>query len=503
MSKPIRLFALVLWLQMTLTACQLPPSETSDNIIRFGLSATPVTLDPRFATDAESARINRLLYQRLVDFDAGLRPVPALAQWTQLSPTRYRFVLNAKPGHFPDGQPVTAKDVKATYDSILDPTTASPHRGALDNIQEISVFSLRELEFTIEKPDLLFPAHLTLGILPAKGIAEAAPFNRQPQGSGDFELISWREAEPLILRRRADQQKIILVPVKDPLVRVLKLLRGELDILQNNLPAEMIRWLGNKEHISISKRPGSNFTYMGFNLQDAATGQLKIRQAVAHALNREEIIRYLMGDAARLAAALLPPTHWAGHPDLAQYPYNPDKARALLKQAGFDKAHPLRLLYKTSSNPLSLRRATVIQHQLKQVGIEVDLRSYDWGTFYSDIKSGRFQMYSLSWVGVKTPDIFRYVFHSESIPPKGANRGRYQSPQADQWIEKAEQADDLPSQVLAYQQLQKQIWQDLPYVPLWYEDQVLVTRPCIQHYQLHHDGNYDSLRKVQKNCNRT
>jgi peptide/nickel transport system substrate-binding protein len=192
----------------------------------------------------------------------------------------------------------------------------------------------------------------------------------------------------------------------------------------------------------------------------------------------------------------LPPTHWAGHPGLPAYAYNPDKARALLAQAGFTKSNPLKLSYKTSNNPFRIRIATVIQQQLVDVGIDMDLRTYDWGTFYGDIKAGRFQLYSLSWVGIKMPDIFRYVFHSSAVPPNGANRGRLDNPKIDALIEQAEAATTYEAGAALYRELQVALFNDLPYVPLWYEDHVLATRQRVSGYTLAPDGNYDGLNSV-------
>ena len=126
----------------------------------------------------------------------------------------------------------------------------------------------------------------------------------------------------------------------------------------------------------------------------------------------------------------------------------------------------------------------------------MDLRSYDWGTFYGDIKSGRFQLYSLSWVGIKMPDIFRYVFHSDAVPPNGANRGRLNNAKIDALIEQAEQAQTLETQAALYRELQVLLFKALPYVPLWYEDHVLVSRQRVSGYTLAADGNYDGLNSV-------
>lgn len=473
-------------------------ADAPNNTLRFAVSSAPVTLDPRFATDATSSRVNRLLYARLVDFDEQLLPQASLAEWQILSPQHYRFTLGELQRDFHNGVRLTAQDVKATYDSILDEKTASPHRGALKLIERIEVVNENTVDFHLDRADPLFPGYLVIGILPRKLLEQNHPFNQQPMGSGDFRFMSWPEEGKLLIERLRDKQQIELVKVKNPTVRVLKLIRGEVDMMQNNLPPELIQYVSKQDDVVIQKRKGSNYSYLGFNLEDPLTGQLAVREAIAYALNRKEIIRYVLGGAAREASALLPPEHWAGHPRLNITGYQPEKARALLKQAGFSADAPLRLTYKTSNDPFRIRLATIIQQQLADVGIEVELRSYDWGTFYGDIKAGRFQMYSLSWVGIKTPDIFRYVFHSSAVPPNGANRGRYTDAKVDLLIEQAESATDIVKQAKAYRQLQERVLQQLPYVPLWYEDHVFISRKEIHGFTLAHDGNFDGLRNVSR-----
>ncbi len=488
-----RLIALLLTL-FVVAAC----SKHDNGTLRFGLSSAPINLDPRFATDAASSRINRLLYQSLVDFDENLRPQPSLTEWEQLSPTHYRFHIFAGMPTFHNDVPLTAIDIKATYDSILDPDTASPHRAGLSKIDVIKIIDEQTVDFNLNQADPLFLGRLVIGIMPANLIASKHPFNRQPIGSGPFKFVAWPEEGKLQLQRLVDNQLLELIEVKNPTVRVLKLLRGEIDMLQNDLPSELVSYLAEQDDIKLIKGPGSNFTYLGFNLQDKDTGNLKLRQAIAYALDREAIIKYVMGDAATPASALLPPDHWAGNPDLPLYSHDPAKARVLLKEAGYLGGVRPRLVYKTSSDPFRVRLATVIQQQLNDVGIDVDLRSYDWGTFYGDIKAGRFQMFSLSWVGIKTPDIFRYVFHSDSAPPNGANRGRYSDKHADELINTAEAQSKLTDQAKYYAELQAHLFQQLPYVPLWYEDHLFAARKYISGYTLARDGNYDGLINVRK-----
>lgn len=490
-AKHLLWLVLLPWL-FGLSACGSPPPEG----LRFAIASAPVTLDPRFATDATSARINRLIYQRLIDFDSANRAIPALANWQQLNERHYRFQLIGEPA-FHDGKPLQASDVLATYQSVLDPATASPHRAALKLIESMEVIDPRTIDFHLNRVDPLFPAYLVIGIVPAELLAAQHPFNTQPLGSGPFQFIAWPEEGRLQLKRLSDQLPITFLRVKDPTVRALKLLNGEVDLLQNNLPAEIVQHLA-EQGMQVERRAGSNFSYLGFNFEDSVTGQQVVREAIAYALDRESIIHYVFAGGAQLATSLLPPSHWAGHPDLTPYPYDPDRARERLISIGVDREHPLSISYKTSNDPFRIRLATVIQQQLGEVGIKVNIQSYDWGTFYGDIKKGGFQMYSLAWVGIKTPDIYRYVFHSDAVPPNGANRGRYVDPAVDRLIEQAESAYSQEARVAAYRALQEKVFNSLPYVPLWYEDHLSVARPEISGYLLSSDGNYDGLNHVQR-----
>jgi peptide/nickel transport system substrate-binding protein len=480
-----RLFVLIC--SLLLAACD--PPATSD--IRFGLAAGPTNLDPRFATDATSERINRLLYERLVDFDKHARPIPALAEWEQLTPQHYRFRLRDMPV-FHNGQPLDAADIAATYASVLDPAMASPHLGALSMVERIEVIDTRTVDFHLNRADVLFPGYLTIGILPASELAKAHPFHTDPVGSGAFEFVAWSD-QRLVLTRNSDAQQFVFEQVKDPTMRVLKLLRGEIDILQNDLPPELLVDLEKRPGLNVLHGPGSNFAYIGFQLEDPATGNALVRRAIALAIDREAIIEYVFNAGARPASALLPPEHWAGHSGLASVNRDLVAARRLLEQAGYSTERRLHLSYKTSSDPFRVRIATILQQQLADVAIEVDVQSYDWGTFYGDIKAGRFQMYSLAWVGVKSPDIFRYAFHSDSLPPDGANRGRFKDNTVDTLIDEAARATTLSAQARHYRELQVRLLDLLPYVPLWYEDQYAVTSNRIQGYVLAADGAYDAL----------
>jgi len=482
----------ILCVSFLLFSCHSPTTEA----LRFGLQTAPTTLDPRFATDAVSSRLVRLIYQPLIDFDEQSRPVPVIADWQQLSETLFRFEL-IKEAQFHHGKKVTAQDVWATYNSVLNNKPASPFRAQLASIDSITVINDRVIEFKLKQRDNLFISRMNIPIMPGDLINSRHDFSTQPVGSGNFKLGSWEAQGVLTLQRVADGRRISFIEVKNPTVRVLKLLNNEIDIIQNDITPELVRHLEQQKAINVSSANGSNFSYIGFNMQDELVGVRQIRRALAMAIDRQAIIHFILNDHARQASSVLVPEHWAGHDGLETLPYDPLKAKQLLEGLGYHTDRPLNLVYKTSSNPLRVRIATIIQSQLKNIGVAVKIQSHDWGTFYGDIKAGNFQMYSLSWVAIKSPDIFENVFHSKLTPPRGANRGRYNNSRVDTWISQSQHVASTSEQQNMYKKIQQQVLEDLPYIPLWYEDHIVAHQKHVSGYRLQSDGNYDSLATVR------
>lgn len=485
----MRLHLLTVILLLLLGACTRAP----DASLRVGLPSAPVTLDPRYATDATSYRLCRLVYQAPADFDAQFMPVPALMSWTQPTPQRYRFTLRGAP-RFHDGTPLRADDVVATYRAVLDPARASPHRGSLANVVAVTKVDERSVDFELARPDPLFPGLLVIGVMPARDAAREHP--DRVQGSGPF-MVEDYAPKAVTLRRQTDGQRVVFEVVENETTRALKLARGELDLVPGGFAPEISHWLAGRAGLALVERDGTTFSYLGFNLAAGPTADATVRTAIALAIDREAIVRHVFRDQARPASTLLVPTHWAGAPALSAPRHDPARARALLASLGHDAAHPLRLSYKTSSDQFRLRIATILQAQLKDVGIALDIRSYDWGTFYADIKAGQFELYGLSWVGLQLPDIFRYAFHSASVPPAGANRGRYASAAVDALIEDAEATTDLAARAARYRDIQAQLLADLAYAPLWYEQQVFVRGARAIGYDTDASGNFDALARVQ------
>ena len=471
-----RFFILVL--ALNLLACK---PAAHNNEIQFAVAQMPLNLDPRYATDAASERINRLIYQPLVDFDAASKPTPILASWRAVSDAEYQFTLNKDLALFHHNKPLTAMDVKTTYDSLL-ALKDSPHTAEFTNIKSIEITNENSLVFHLKQADKHFPSKLIIGILPRDLIQQGHDFSHNPIGSGALKFVTWQKK--LTLQRVSDGQMISLTEVKDPTVRVLKLLRGEADLIQGDLPPELVKYLQNKPEVNVKTSVGANFSYLGLNMQDPALKVLKVRQALVHAIDRQAIIDKVMVSHSRIAGAILPPEHYAGNPSLVSYDYNPALSKRLLQEAGIRL--PLKLIYKTSTDAQRVRFATILQAQMQPAGIDLEIRSLDWGTFFEDVKQGNFQVFGLTWVGIKTPEIYSKAFGSQNFPPNGFNRGRY----ADTDLDKLLANEDWPA---ATQRIQAQ----LPYIPLWYEGQFAAMQKNISNYSPKPDGNWDDLATIR------
>lgn len=484
----MRVLALAVLLALV-AACAPAPHDA----LRLAIPTAPLTLDPRYATDAMSARLSRLLHRPLVDFDGQARPVPALARWRQIDARHYEFTL-VEDARFDDGRAIRAADVVATYEAVRDPVRASPLKDSLRNLAAVRALDERRVAFELARPDPLFPGTLTLGVMAAEDAA--LPRDAWRRASGAFAREARLANGGVRLRRLRDGARIEVLVVKDASVRALKLVAGEIDLAQGNLPPEMLDWLGTQAGVTVLARPGTTYSYLGLALAHPALADRRVREALSLAIDREAITRHLFRGLARPAGGLLPASHWAAA-DLAPPPHDPARARALLAEAGYG-ARPLRLRYKTSADAFRLRVATALQAQLAQVGVELAIDSLDWATFYADVSHGRFELYGLSFVGVSLPDIFRQVFHGSARPPAGLNRGGYAAPDTDRLIEAAEAETDDARRVALYRAVQRRVEYDLPLLPLWFEDQTAVLRRELHDYELDAQGSFDGLARVRR-----
>ncbi|MFZ0391280.1 MAG: ABC transporter substrate-binding protein, partial [Calditrichia bacterium] len=484
-------------------------TEDHSGYLKVALFDNPTNLDPRTYSDVASYRVIEQIYDFLVKLDSTGRPQPVLATgWETPSDTTYIFHIRDNV-YFHDGSKLSAHDAAFTYRSILDPSLKSPQRLLLQVIDKISVPDSFTLKIKLKEPFAPFLSTLEVGIVPEK-IARKNPqqLQRNPLGSGPFRFDEWKSDAYILLPAnknywngapRIDGLEIKILP--EATTRILALENGEIDFLMNNFPESMISRFRENPALRVKMETGSNYVYLGLNLANPYLSHRKVRQAIAYAIDVRSIIKNLMEGIHEPARSLLNPEHWAYNPDLPDYPYNPDKARRLLDEAGFpdpDGDGPemrFNLTYKTTDKQMSRQKAQIIQQYLKEVGIGIDIQSYEWGTFFDDIQNGRFDMYSLTWVGVYEPDLYYRLFHSASIA-NGANRGGYRNEQVDSLIEQAQHTTDLEKRKQYYYRIQEILARDLPYISLWYETNVAVMNKKLRNFSIYPAAEWISFRNV-------
>jgi peptide/nickel transport system substrate-binding protein len=475
----------------------------------IALESGPTHLDPRYATDASSARISALIFNSLARPDENLRLQPELAETWQAADERTYLVRLRQGVAFHDGRPLTATDVKYTYESVLRPDSRSPKRGALRFLKAVDQLGPYELRFRLWSPFAPFLESLTLGIVPHGAAANPSAGSRALIGSGPFSWVEFAPGERVVLKANPSYWEgmprlsgVVFKIVPDAIVRALEFRKGTIDLIQNDLEPDMLPWLRHNTEAAVDVQDGTIFQYIGMNLEHPILKRREARQAVARAIDRNAIIRHLMKDLAIPATGLLSPRHWAYEASVPQFGYSPDEAKRLLDRAGLpdpDGDGPLprfKLSYKTTNIDLRKRIAETLKEQLARVGIELEVRTYEWGTFYGDIQKGNFHLYSLEWVGVADPDIYYNLFHSSSIPPHGNNRGRYRNAEVDQLLERARQSLRLEERRRIYGKVQRLLAVDLPYIPMWWKKNVVVMKPTVQGFALYPDGDFISLKRA-------
>ncbi|HEY2385624.1 MAG TPA: ABC transporter substrate-binding protein [Candidatus Binatia bacterium] len=446
------------------------------------LESAPAVLDPRYATDANSSLVAALLAPGLTRMDEHAEPVPALAEsWVQTSPLDYAFALRPDT-RFADGSPLTAADVVATYRSVLDPALRSPKREALAAIADLAAPDPRTVVVRLRTVTASFLETTNLGILPAALAREGQLPPERVLGGGPFRV-----------QRGLSDGGVDLVPaagvpattppglrfrvIPDGTVRALELASGAVHLVQNALEPDLLPWLRGRADLAVEISPGTTFQYLGMNLRDPRLADVRVRRALAYGLDREAIVHGMLRDTAHVASGLLPPSHWAYSGEVTRYPFDRAQAGALLAESGIgaDAAEALRhLSYKTSTVELRRRIAEAVQAQLGALSLLVDVRSYEWATFYADVRRGDFELYSLAWVGVGDPDVYYRIFHSRMVPPEGSNRAAYANPRMDALLEAARATLDPGTRVRLYAEVQRVAADDLPVVPLWWADNVVV-----------------------------
>lgn len=498
-----------LLLLLALTSCSRTVA-TEPGIVKFLIESMPTNLDPRIGSDGPSERIDSLMFDSLVELDAHRVPHGDLAEsWTLPDPVTYVFHL--RPGvKFHDGRALTSTDVKYTFDSVMDGSVTTSKRGALRLVKSIEAPDPLTVIFHLSEPNGGFLTDICrpeFGIVPSGSANSVA---EHPIGSGPFRFVSARQDDGVVLERNADFfrtppriNEVEFRVVPEAIVRALELRKGSADLEVSSLAPDMIPVLRGLPDVDVTEEPGTNYVYVAFNFDDPVLARKEVRQALAYATDREEIVRYLYRGQARLTDGPLPPNSWAYDPDIAHYGYDPQKAAQLLDAAGYPRQADSRgpritLTLKTSTEETTRLLGAVLKEQWNKVGVDLELQSMEPATLGADIARGNFQMYTLRWIGVNNdPEFYEFAFSSKRMPPMGGNRGHYRNPALDALLEQARVESDREKRRVLFGQVEKIVAEEAPYLSLWFMDNVSVHRKRISDVELSPTGDYDFLRTIE------
>jgi peptide/nickel transport system substrate-binding protein len=497
------------WLLLLLALCGCSRKPAPDTLVVI-IESSPNNLDPRVGIDAQSERIGELLFDALVHRDDHFNLHPWLAErWEIPDPLTYVFHLRHDVT-FHDGRPLTSRDVKWTLDSIAGGTIRSTKTATFKYVDHIDAPDDYTVIIHLKEPYAALLWNLSNGAIGIVPEGAGDNFGTNPIGTGPFKFVRAEQDKDVVIERNdrywGEKAKIkyarfIVVP--DTTTRALELRNGSADVAPaGSLNPDMYVAMRSDPQIKQLQGPGTVLAYLAMNLRDPILKDVRVRQALAYAIDREPLIHYLWRDLARPANSVLPPQHWAYNGDVPTYAHDPAKARVLLDAAGYPEKNGVRfhLTMKTSTEESTRLLAAVLQQQLREVGIVLDIRSYEFATFFADVQKGAFQLYSLRWIGGnQDPDIFEYVFESSSIPPQRANRGYYSNPRIDELLAQARREVDQEKRKQIYFEVQRILAHDLPYIDLWYLDNVIAYRPRVKGLTLNPSGNFEFLKTASLN----
>jgi ABC-type dipeptide transport system, periplasmic component len=468
-----------------------------------GLAQVPNTLDPVKYTGTYESNIIFAIFNTLVVYDQTLKEIqPSLAtKWTVSDDmTEYTFELRDdvyfQKGKFQDGRKMTAEDVKYS----LERSAKKSAMKRLRMLKSVTVLDGNKIKVTIDKPNAAF-----LAVLTDRGNSIVCPeevegwkdeFGQHPVGTGPFAFASWVKDDNITLARndkyfggKPNLDTLVWRFIPNPNMMVNALKTGEIDIATRitGPDREVIKKDPNMTMLSTQ---GLNVTFVGMNMQEGPTANPKVREAIACATNTDEIVKavFKWGGATR-SYGPVPATSWGYNPavkDLAPK-FDLNKAKQLMKEAGYENGFKATIVTPQDENRIKL--ATIMQTQLKEINIDAEVKSMEWGSFSDTVAKGKADLYTLAWSWYPDPDFFLYQMFDSRQFGTLANGQKYKNDQVDAMIRQAtESSGGQEARTKIYQDIQALIAKDVPRVEVWTLDEVNVIKKRVHGYKVSADG---------------
>lgn len=450
------------------------------------------TLDPRHATDAVALRATRLLHAGLVRLDPdSLAPQPYLAErWEWRDPRTLRVELR-RGLRFHSGAPLRAADVRATIHAFQSHEVNSRHSRVVDAIGDIDVEGDDAIVFHLVRPHATLLTDLEIPVLRADEAFQPPRPDGSLDGLGPFEVarrafgeIELRPAKNAAMP--APARSVVIRTVHDENARALRMHAGRADLVVNAFSPTLLPALEHAPGLSVVARRGANLTYLSMRTDRGPLADVRVRRALARAIDKGRVARTLLAGHAEVATTLLPPSHWA-HTELPP-------ARVASNDQG--AARGLHLTLLTSTDRLRGTIARFLAQELAEAGITIEVVPLELGTLLGRLGAGDFELATLQLPELTEPNVLRIFLHSSSIPPAGANRGRVRDEIVDRLLDEGAATLDVDARRGIYAALEARIRDEALFVPLWHEDQVAVTSVRARAFVPSAEGRWLSLASL-------
>ncbi|MGZ3405242.1 MAG: ABC transporter substrate-binding protein [Polyangia bacterium] len=477
----------------------------------------PVSIDPRFCVQASDFKVSRMVYAPLVSTDTQSTELKfELAE--NVRPVGNDWEITLRDARFSDGKAVTTDDVAYTFEALLDPAAggaAARIRRSLKDagFERFEIHDAKHMTAHLSHAHAPFITDLNMGLMERPPAGSSKDF--MPRGAGAY-IFKERRGETWILERNPyyfegppKMKRLVFKTIRDDNSRLLALVGGSGDLTQNTISQLLVDAVAEQPRLKVESAHSSVYSYLLLNDDDPIVKDVRVRRAIAYAIDRDTIIHTTLHDRAIAATGMLPTFHWAYEKDVANYGFDPERAKRLLDEAGYpdpdgDGPEPrFTIIYKTSSNKLRVAIANVIASMLTQVGIGVELRVNEFATLFADLKKGNFQIALMQIPEISEPDLYINFFHSTRIPTRenldaGGNRERYRNPEVDALITQGRRTLDRDGRKQIYGQIQKLIARDVPVVSLWHEDNIAAMRKNVAGFVMLPTAQLSNLDKVEK-----
>ncbi len=492
-----RLFFFFVFLIVISVSCRYT-ENTPDNTLVILVDGYPRTFDPRMGIDLASQRVYQLVYNGLFVRNSRGELENDLIESFEFK-HNMEFVFTLKKGVlFHNGEELTVDDVFFTVKTLVE-------KGSLKSAPFLEIKQMKKIDkysgiFLLKKKDPSFLINFcdgAFGVISGKdGVS----------GTGAYIIVKKDKGKEILFERfekyfkgMPKEKYILLKTVKDSTTRTFEMLNKSADIVFDSIPYENLKLFENKSY-RIYRGISDSVEYIAFNLKDNILSDLRVRKAICLAIDRDNAIKHLFyGYAVKATSMIAPPNYY--HFDGKQCEYSLKRAERLLEEAGYKmnrEGFRLKLEFLSTTSFLSRLKAVYVQDRLKRIGIKVDIVSMDFGTFFDMLSKGKFQMYSARWVGISDPDIYRMVFYSKMVPPKGWNRGFFKNKEVDSLIEKIPELETKEERKKVYRKINSIILKEMPYIFLWHPENVVIASNKVENLVLTPSKSFSYLYLTEK-----